>query len=241
MKSVLFLLLVACSGSWAQQPSSTPRKPLTNFDKLKDGDLVFIASNSPRAGLIQKLTGSKFSHCGIVFLDDQHKPRVYEGAGANSDIHKTIDKWQTDESAPDSGSNVHQIYTRRLKGGLTGDQVKTLKGEAARMHKTHYDFAFQMGDPKNSQSGREYIYCSELIYRAFQSLNVTLGTPLSFKEYYDRATPDEQKKMDANLNAKDVQKLRNPPGPYRMDEFVISPRDIDISDKLEEVTDETPD
>lgn len=68
-----------------------------------------------------------------------------------------------------------------------------------------------------------------------------LGTPLSFKDYYDRGSADDRKKMDANLNAKEVRKLRNPPGPYRMDEFVISPKDIDISDKLEDVTDETPD
>lgn len=231
--------MAACSAVSAQQPSSTPMKPLTKFEKLRDGDLVFIASNTARAGLIQTLTGSTFSHCGIVFLEGG-KPLVYEGAGANSDIHRPIGKWQTEESAPADGPKIHLVYARRLKGGLTADQVKTLKGEAAKMHKTHYDFAFQMGDPKNRQAGREYIYCSELIYRAFQSLNVTLGSPKPFAHYYESANQDEKKRMDDNLNADKVQKLRNPPGPYRMDEFVISPKDIDDKEQLDEVTDDTP-
>jgi Permuted papain-like amidase enzyme, YaeF/YiiX, C92 family len=237
--------MAACSAVSAQPPSPTPMKPLTKFEKLRDGDLVFIASNSPRAGLIQRLTGSTFSHCGIVFLEGG-EPHVYEGAGANSNIHRPIGKWQTEESAPEHGPKIHLVYARRLKGGLTADQVKTLKGEAAKMHKTHYDFAFQMGDPKDSQAGREYIYCSELIYRAFQALGVTLGEPLSFGVYYQRAGEDpkkgkqNQEEMDKKLNAPEVNKLRNPPGRYRLDEFVISPKDIDDKDKLEEVTDDTP-
>lgn len=237
--------MAVCSVLPAQQPSPTPRKPLTNFDKLKDGDLVFIASNTPRAGLIQKLTRSEFSHCGIVFLD-QGKPHVYEGAGANSNIHKTIGEWQTDESKPDKGPKIHLVYARRLIGGLTDEQVKTLRDEAAKLHKTQYDFAFQMGDPKNSQAGREYVYCSELIYRAFQSLDVTLGSPLSFRFYYDRAGEDgrtgkhDQDEMNKNLNSPDVVTLRRPPGPYNLEEFVISPEDVYGSDKLEDVTDETP-
>jgi hypothetical protein len=240
MKLVILILIATCIAVSAEPPSPTPKKPLTKFGKLRDGDLVFIASNTPRAKLIQTLTRSEFSHCGIVFLEGG-EPHVYEGAGANSHIHRSIGKWQTEESAPEDGPKIHLVYARRLRGSLTADQVKTLKGEAAKMHKTHYDFAFQMGDPKDSQAGREYIYCSELIYRAFQSLNVTLGTPHLYRDYYNPAGADLQKEMDDNLNALAVEKLRNPPGPYRLDEFVISPKDIDDRDKLVEVTDETPD
>jgi hypothetical protein len=34
--------------------------------------------------------------------------------------------------------------------------------------------------------------------------------------------------------------LRNPKGPYNPDEFVISPEDVYVSDRLRDVTDETP-
>jgi hypothetical protein len=238
----MFLLIALAGASHAQQPSP-PRKPLHNFDKLKDGDLVFIASNTPRAGLIKKMTGSEFSHCGIVFLDDHGKPRVYEGAGANNDIHKPIATWQTDESAPDSGPNIHLVYARRLTGGLSTDQIKTVKAAATKLHKTLYDFAFQMGDPNNIQDGTKYIYCSELIYRAFQSIE-KLGNPLRFRYYYERADEGDRAQMDKSLNGRDpnghdIKQLRNPPGPYSLDEFVISPEDVYRSGRLEDVTDET--
>src|SRR5205085_11575879 len=62
----------------AQPPSQAP---LTDFNKLKDGDIVFIESNSERAPAIKKLTGSNLTHCGIVFRDEHKNWTVYEGAG----------------------------------------------------------------------------------------------------------------------------------------------------------------
>src|SRR5213075_1275400 len=152
MKLLIFLLTLLSCTLHAEQPSPTSRKPLTHFDKLKDGDLVFIASSTDRAGLIQKLTSSELSHCGIVFLDDQRKAHVYEGAGRNDDIHVTIDEWQKKESTHKDGrtdSPLHVVYARRFVTGLSDDQIRMVKVEAAKLHKTSYDFAFQMGDPNN--------------------------------------------------------------------------------------------
>jgi hypothetical protein len=186
MKLLAFLSAFLCCTLPAQQPAPAARKPLTHFEKLKDGDLVFIASSTHRAGLIQKLTGSTFSHCGIIFLDPERKPQVYEGARPNSDVHKTIEKWQKDESTSDDGvtaSTLHAVHVRRLVTGLSDGQIRTLKSDAAKLHHTPYDRAFQMGDPHDRQSGREYVYCSELIYRAFQSINVELGRPRPFSYF----------------------------------------------------------
>lgn len=243
MKSLAFLSAFLCCTLHAQQPSLTPRKPLTHFDKLKDGDLVFIASSTDRAGLIQKLTGSELSHCGIVFLDAQRKAHVYEGAGRNDDTHVTIEEWQKKESTHKDGrtdSPLHSVHVRRLVTGLSDDQIRTVKGEAAKLHHTHYDCAFQMGNPENNQAGREYVYCSELIYRAFQSIDVILGSPRLFSYYHDKAVGDDRRKMDETLNSPDANKLRNPKGPYNPNESVISPEDIYVSDKLRDVNDETP-
>jgi cell wall-associated NlpC family hydrolase len=242
VKSLFLLLPFLCAAALAQQQTANGRKELTRFDSLKDGDLVFIASSTDRAGLIQKLTHSEYSHCGIIFRDAEGKARVYEGAGANSDTHKTINQWQEDESTSDNGvkaSPLHKVYARRLTVGLTPPQIRTLTDEAAKLHHTPYDRAFQMGDPHDAKAGRKHVYCSELIYRAFQSIGIELGTPRPFRYYYDRAGKAEQKEMDHQLNSADVNKIRSPEGPYRQDEFVISPEDVYVSDRLEDVADET--
>jgi hypothetical protein len=245
MKLPSLLLPFLCATMVAQEPTPPARKALTHFEKLKDGDLVFIESSTHRAALIQELTGSEDSHCGIIFLDAERKARVYEGAGSNSDNHKIIANWQVDESTSDekiTASPLHKVYARRIATSLSPAQIKTLKEEAAKLHHTRYDRAFQMGDPHDTKAGRNYVYCSELIYRAFQSIGVELGTPKLFRFYYDEAgKKNRQKDMDAALNSAEVNELRTPKGPYRQDEFVISPADVYGSDRLRDLNDETPD
>jgi hypothetical protein len=236
------LLVSICFSLDAQEQASTLPKPLTRFEKLRDGDLVFIASSSKRAKLIETLTHSKFSHCGVVFLDAQGKPQVYEGAGANSDVHKPIEQWRKDESTPYGGrpdSPLHPVYVRRLVTGLTQDQLNKVKSEAAKLHHTKYDFAFYMGDPEDNLAGREYIYCSELLYRAFQSVGVLLGEPRRFSFYRAQAGQNAGL-MDSTMNCAEARNLRNPPRDYSPDEFVISPQDVYSSEKLRDVNDETP-
>jgi len=247
VKLFSLVLPFLCIAAYAEQPNPAPSKELTRFEKLKNGDLVFITSSTHRAKLIQELTGSEYSHCGIIFLDTQGKAEVYEGAGSNSDFHKPIVQWQVDESTSDDGvraSPLHKVYARRLETNLSSTQIKTLKDEAAKLHHTLYDRAFQMGDPHDTKAGRKYVYCSELIYRAFQSINVELGNPRRFGYYYDKAGEigkDRQEEMDKTLNSADVNELRSPKGPYSKDEFVISPADVYGSGKLQNVDDDTAD
>jgi hypothetical protein len=230
--------------------SSPARKPLTNFKKLKDGDLVFIKSSTSRAEPIEKLTGSPLTHCGIIFVagdGEQKKRMVYEGAGRNAPRYHTIEAWQIDESTkkgqdkPDSP--LHAVYARRLATPLSQDQLGDLRKRAAELHATQYDEAFQLGN-KEPGTGTEYIYCSELIFEAFQKVNLKVGEPHAFKFYYDHPglSVDEVKHlMDPLLNKKSAQKLRTPEGEYNPDELVISPEDVYISKLLQDVTDQTPD
>ena len=56
---LLLLLSVAIGVCWAQQ------------DDYKEGDILFQVSKSRQSPLIQKATGSKWSHCGVVVEKDK--------------------------------------------------------------------------------------------------------------------------------------------------------------------------
>lgn len=47
---------------------------------LKDGDIIFQTSKSPQSQAIQKATGSKYSHMGIV-IHRSGFPQVFEASG----------------------------------------------------------------------------------------------------------------------------------------------------------------
>jgi hypothetical protein len=249
LRLLCFTLLVLIPVVRAQQ-DSPPRKPVTNFKNLRDGDLVFIKSSTSRAEPIEKLTGSSLTHCGIIFLDKEGKQVVYEGAGRNAAHYLTIKDWQRDESTektrpgqpPNSpDSPLHSVYARRLKTPLSKDEIADLKKNAAELHATQYDFAFQLGN-KEPGSNKQYVYCSELIYEAFRKIHREVGEPRPFSYYYTRpGLTEEQAKhlMEPVLNREDIQKLRTPKGKYRPDELVISPEDVYISKALQDITDET--
>jgi hypothetical protein len=234
----LSVLLIAAS-SFGQSPQ---QKPLTDFSKLKDGDLVFIESSTNRAEAIKKLSKSIFSHCGIVFIKDNVRV-VYEGAGRGAGKPHSIEEWQKIESTP-AGENqkpdnpLHPIYARRLP---TLTNVQALKDKATELHHTSYDNAFQFGN-KDGEA-KEYIYCSELNFLAFNAIGVELGTPRAFKDYYTAFgnKPEKIQKvkemMEAELNSDRAKARRSPPGKYNENDLVIAPVDVFLSDKLVDVND----
>ena len=246
MKLLLYFTSIAVSiltPAICTAQSPTPRTALSYFSKLRDGDLVFIKSSTSRAEPIEKLTRSPLTHCGIIFLDGNGKPVVYEGAGRNEPRYATVEKWQIDEStkkgAASPDSPLHAVYARRLKTPLTKVELDDLKKRAAELHATKYDHAFQLGN-KEPGSNKPYVYCSELIYEAFQKIGRKVGEPRPFRYYYKQ--PDLTEKqvkelMDPLLDKESAQELRTPKGKYNPDEAVISPEDVYISELLQDVTD----
>ncbi len=242
-------IMIACSSSPAQEMPT--QQPLTDFSKLKDGDMVFIESSTTRADAIKKLSKSIFSHCGIVFKKGD-KTLVYEGAGRQKSDPVTIQEWQIVESTPAGESapppsKYHPVYARR-HAGLTNDQVAALKAKAEELHHTKYDHAFQFGNTyteKENGTPKEYsyIYCSELNYLAFKSIGIELGTPKAFKDYYtvfgngqaeiDKVKAMMKKELNDKARAREV---RNPPDTdFNENDTVISPADVYRSTKLEDV------
>jgi hypothetical protein len=238
-----FVSLAVWLTASAQPP---PQSPLTDFTKLKEGDIVFIESNSERAPAIKKLTGSNLTHCGIVFRDQRNNWIVYEGAGRPYSYSDLAD-WIGRESG---NGNKNPIYVRRLTdtNGRLNSKIENLRTKAKDLHDTSYDFGFAW---KNKHpSGKEYIYCSELVWKAFNdAVGIALKNPHPLSEYIDKKrddtqrTPAERKAVEDDfeiyLNNKKSKDHRDG-RPYERSELAISPVEVFDSTELEAVTDGSP-
>jgi hypothetical protein len=209
------------------------QKPLKDFSKLKSGDILFIRSNSgPRADSIAAITKAPLTHCGIVIKEGQ-STIVYEGAGKPGD-YKDVAKWQKYESTEKGKAPpvpLHAIYVRRYTGSLEG-KLADLARRAKELHDTPYDKAFAWNN-RHANSGKEYIYCSELIWKAFHdAVGVDLGAPHPLKDYLAGTQEEKERALAA---------FKEYLGPnYNLEEKVISPVDVFMSDKLVAVTDDAP-
>lgn len=128
-------------------------KGLADNDIIKNGDLIFQTSLSGQSKAIQLATGSKYSHCGIIYLENGQY-FVFE---AVQPVKTTpLDKWIA------RGENSHYVI-KRLKNAdkvLTSETLGKMKAEGERFLGKNYDLTFEWSDDK--------IYCSELIWKIYQ-------------------------------------------------------------------------
>ena len=172
----------------------------THAAALKDGDIVFHTSRSAQSLAVQRATGSRYSHMGIVLMRGG-KPYVFEAV--QTVRYTPLAQWTA------RGNGGHYVV-KRLRNA---DTLLTpgAQGTIARLHaKTSdfegrpYDLTFEWSD------GR--IYCSELVWKLYQrALGVRIG--------------ELQKIRAFNLNDPAVRaKMRERYGDrVPMDEPVISP------------------
>jgi hypothetical protein len=249
---VCFALILSSSALCSAEgtPTPAPRKPLSskNWDKLGEGDIVFIRSRSNNALLIAALSGlvkadddtdDVFTHCGIIFRDGKEL-KVYEGAGRGKFL--TVADWQIAESDGTVGKIVngevkrvpkkeplHNVYVMRwdkhleLQAGLS-----QLLERAKELHNTGYDQGF-------SWSSDNYAYCSELVWKAYKAGGLSLGDLPTMGKYVTAApTPvaiEIRKKLD------DAAKEYRQGKGYFAAEEAISPQDIYKSPRLIPITD----
>ena len=245
----LSLLLFATS--YAQKPTASENKHRVDTSKLQDGDLVFIRSHSGNAKAISDVTHSDFTHCGIVF-NENGIWRVREGAGRHTD-YVDLNQWQDKESTDYKTKKIGKyepISVRRLIASKTWSNeertknIKKLRDEAQKLHETYYDSGFAWNNHYVVQNGKdqfspnandkEYVYCSELIYKTFdRALGVKLGDLKTIGNY---TLTDEAKTI---LNYPRGMECRGNKH-YSLDEQVISPQDVYTSQFLESVNVETP-
>ena len=214
-----FLGLIILGGLFAKRKFYDPKhkiekaktevQNLINNKELKNGDIIFQTSLSGQSRAIQLATNSKYSHCGIIYKDNEQF-FVFE---AVQPVKITpLDKWIA------RGKNGHFVI-KRLKNAeqiLTSEILQKMKAEGEKLYGKDYDLTFEWSDNR--------IYCSELIWKIY---NRATGLEVGKLE----------KLSDFDLENKIVkQKMTERYGNnIPMNEIVISPKSIFDSDLLETI------
>jgi len=180
-----------------------PAYPLWSYSP-QVGDIVF--QSLPKCDLvniIEGVTHSPFSHCGVVIKEN--------------------DNWVVNEAIGD----VHSIplYLWILRGRSSAIEVFRLKKSYSKLipefikalnkyQGKPYDFSYKMDD--------EYIYCSELVFKAFKdSSKIELGKLYTLGEL-------DWKPYKNNIETIEF-------GPVPTDRVMITPRHLSEAGELEKV------
>ncbi len=172
----------------------------------KDGDIIFQTSQSEQCEAVRIATNSKFSHCGIIYIENgQHY--VYE---AVQPVKMTLlSDWIT--HGEDS-----KYVVKRLQNAeriLSKEVLSKMKSYGSQFNKKDYDLYFEWSNEK--------IYCSELVWKIYKE-----GAGIELCEL--------QKLKEFNLSHPKVKVILNQRYgnaiPY--EESVVAPSQIVNSDQL---------
>ncbi|MBP6423477.1 MAG: YiiX family permuted papain-like enzyme [Tidjanibacter sp.] len=216
--SAVFLCAFAAAGfrvlrqnpRYAQKRACREVETMQQEKVLRDGDLIFQTSLSGQSRAIQEATGSKYSHCGIIYRD-----------GCDYFVYEAV---QSVKSTPLAqwiarGKGGHYVV-KRLAGAdslLTERNIAAMRREAARFAGRDYDLTFGWSDDR--------LYCSELIWKIYdRTLGIRLGNLQRLGDF-DLSAPAVREKLAERYGAA-------PP----LDEPVISPAAIFDSPLLVRVT-----
>ena len=205
MKSKIFIFLIFVATFSAS--CSTGKEVV-----LKNGDIIFQESQSSQCKAVQAATKSRYSHCGIIYIDNG-KYYVYE---AVQPVTVTpLKDWIS------RGKNNHYVV-KRLKNAdivLTAENIKKMKKVGEKFYGKDYDLTFEWSDDK--------IYCSELVWKIYKrALDIEVGKLQKLGEF--DLTADIVKQKIKERYGDDIPE----------DEVVISPVSIFESDLLETVRNE---
>ena len=205
------LVTAACSNDSEQKVTKQRHETsdIQHLDSLMEGDILFQISTSGQGKAIQLATNSPYSHCGILFKEN-NQWMVYEGV---QPVKTTkLSEWIN------RGDGHHYVSKRHKDAAslLTKHVKEKMKEEAKKLLGKNYDLTFEWNDDR--------IYCSELVYKIYQrGAGISIGTL--------------QKLQDFNLNSPVVRaKLNERYGKnIPLNETVISPGAIFADSNLVEV------
>lgn len=128
-------------------------RPISLLDKIKEGDMIFQTSQSKQCEAVRIATNSKFSHCGIVFIENGKK-YVFEAVQPVK--YTPLEAWIT------HGKESHFVVTRLTNASeiLNQQTIQKMKNYAAGLDNKDYDLYFEWSDDK--------IYCSELLWKIYK-------------------------------------------------------------------------
>ncbi len=172
---------------------------------VQNGDIIFQTSTSPQSLAIQKVTNSKYSHMGIIYVEGDYY-YVYE---AINKVKKTnLRDWI--ERGENSDCVVKRI--KNAKNILSKSNLLKIKKIGEKYLGKNYDSHFEWSNEK--------MYCSELVWKLYnESIGIEIGELKELKDF-DLSHKESKKIIDER-------KIKI--NPY---EKVISPADMFDSDLL---------
>jgi len=136
---------------------------------LHEGDIVFQTSRSAQSVAVQRATGSRYSHMGVVMLRDG-RPFVLEAAGTVQ--YTPWSEWVA------RGVGGH-VVVKRLKNArdvLTPEAAQRFRQSARSFEGRPYDLTFEWSDDR--------LYCSELVWKLYQrAVGVEIGALQQIKDF----------------------------------------------------------
>jgi len=150
-------------------------------DAYKEGDIIFQVSRSTQSKAIQAATGSRYSHCGILFKGAKGSWQVLE---AENGVEITdLDKWKR------RGDNHGHFVVKRYLG-LSETALGKMKEKGRKHIGKRYDKKFLWSDHE--------LYCSELVWKIYKDgADVQLGDPQYIKDL--PVTSEGKKILESNL------------------------------------------
>jgi uncharacterized protein YycO len=172
----------------------------TNFKDFKEADIIFQISNSRQSEAIQIATNSKYSHVGIITLQDG---KYFVLETLNTVKFTPLNDWI------ERGENAHYVV-KRLRADLNSD-LKERNSNFKIAYKKYigklYDKYFEWSDSK--------MYCSELVWKLYNEVyQISIGQLKTIKNF--ELTNPVVKKILTERYGSSI--------PYN--ETVISPADI---------------
>jgi uncharacterized protein YycO len=172
----------------------------------QNGDIIFQTSRSSQSVAIQRATESKYSHMGIVYIENG-KLLVFE---AIDPVKLTpFGDWIA------RGDGGHYVVKRLsdAKERLTSEKLERMLEIGKTFEGKHYDLYFEWSDDR--------IYCSELVWKIYKrALNIEVGELQTMGEF-DLSDPLVQSKVRERFGES-----------IPKNETVISPAQIFASDLL---------
>ncbi len=178
------------------------------YERLQTGDIVFQYTGGEQGEAVEAATGSKFTHCGVVF-EQNGTLYVLEAVQPVSVVTLSQFRRRSNIFHARRLKDTSKINVPALEKALTWGKKQIGKD---------YDPLFQWDD--------ENLYCSELVWKVYEkSTGLKLCEPKTFKSYFlDK--PVVRKVIEKRYG--DISKL--PPK-----EPVVAPSDLATSLLLEEV------
>jgi len=144
---------------------------------LEPGDILFTSIPNFLYRRVANATGSRASHVGIVFWDQETGWSVAESAVPVVRYSSLADFI----SRSDNG----WLVVRRVSGGLSANQVTLLRNECDKRMGRVYHLGFRYSSSRQ--------FCSKFAYETFLSaLGVQIGTVETFQDVFNRLPDDTQ-------------------------------------------------